>query len=161
MKKSFLFLSLFIVFFACQKQSPPLKTGQQAPDFELPEISGGKLRLNDLKGKKILLHFWADWCTECRAEFPKLQKAHRALTNSNFQIICINTGQTREHVQSFVDYFKLTYPMLLDRSTDVSNLYGIKGLPTSVLINSDLTIYKIHIGWLDETLIFQLKEAMK
>ena len=108
-----------------------------------------------------MLHFWADWCSECRAEFPKLQKAHLAPENRDLQIICINTGQSREHIQSFVDYFKLTFPMLLDSTTEVSKLYHINGLPSTVLINSDLTIYKTHIGWLDATLISQLKEHLK
>ncbi len=161
MIQSFLRLSILFILLSCQGQTPALKSGQSAPEFELPEINGGKLNLNSLKGKKILLHFWADWCTECRAEFPKLQKAYLDPQNSDLKIICINTGQTREHVQSFVDYFKLSFPMLLDSTTEVSNVYGIKGLPTSVLINSDLTIYKTHIGWLDEALILQLKEKMK
>ena len=161
MIKSIIRLSILFVLLSCQGQTPALKPGQFAPQFELPNINGEIFRLKDLKGKKILLHFWADWCTECRAEFPKLQKAYLDPKNSDLKIICINTGQTREHVQSFVDYFKLTFPMLLDSTTEVSNLYGIKGLPTSVLINSDLTIYKTHIGWLDEALIFQLKEKMK
>ena len=161
MIKPFFLLAVFLILFSCRQQTPVLKPGQTAPEFELPNINGEMFRLKDLKGKKIVLHFWADWCTECRAEFPKLQKAHLDPQNSDLKIICINTGQTREHVQSFVDYFKLTFPMLLDSTTEVSKLYDIKGLPTSILLNSDLTVYKTHIGWLDEALILQLKEKMK
>lgn len=161
MKKFFLFFSILFALLFCQKRTPSLKPGQTAPGFELPDLNGGTLDLNRLRGKKIMLHFWADWCSECRAEFPKLQKAHLAPENRDLQIICINTGQSREHIQSFVDYFKLTFPMLLDSTTEVSKLYHINGLPSTVLINSDLTIYKTHIGWLDATLISQLKEHLK
>lgn len=161
MIKSFIRLSFLLIILSCQRQTPALKPGQPAPQFELPNINGETFRLKDLKGKKILLHFWADWCTECRAEFPKLQKAYLNPENSDLKIICVNTGQTREHIQSFVDYFRLTFPMLLDSTTEISKLYHISGLPTSILINSDLTIYKTQIGWLDEALILQLKEKMK
>ena len=160
-KSLIIILSFHLLNLSCAEQTPPLKPGQPAPDFTLPNVDGQIIQLSNLSGEKILLHFWADWCTECRAEFPKLQNYHLLQKDEDLKIICINVGQTNEHIQSFVDNYQLTFPMLMDKDMIVSKIYNIKGLPTSVLINSDFTINKTHIGWLDEKLIVQMQENMK
>lgn len=154
-------LLLLTITFSCANEITPLKPGSPAADFTLQAIDGSSFQASTLRGTKILLHFWADWCTECRAEFPKLQKSHLLLEDQNFKIIAINVGQTEKHVKSFVDHYGLTFPMLMDPDMTVSQLYRIKGLPASILINSDFTIQQSHLGWLDEKLILQMKENMK
>ncbi len=153
--------ALIGTFFACKQSRSTLKPGDPATDFRLKTVSGESFELSTLSGEKILLHFWADWCTECRAEFPKLQKAHLLLKDQDFKIIAINVGQTQEHVQSFVDYFDISFPMLMDPDMAIAQKYQIRGLPVSVLINRDFTIHQSHLGWLDELLILEMKENMK
>ncbi len=96
------------------------------------------------------MHFWADWCADCRAEFPKLQDAYMQLKDENFEILAINVGQSKEHVQSFIDNYNLTFPMVMDSNAEIAELYHIKGLPTNYFINADLTVHKIVIGWVNE-----------
>lgn len=154
-------VALIYAFGACNQNRSTLKPGNPAIDFRLETVSRESFKLAELKGQKILLHFWADWCTECRAEFPKLQKAHLLLKEQDLKIIAINVGQTQEHVQSFVDYFGTTFPMLMDPDMAIAQQYKIYGLPASVLINRDFTIHQSHLGWLDEKLISEMKEKMK
>ena len=123
----FLRLSIQIVllvfvgtFINCKQNKSTLKAGIPATDFRLETVTGKSFVLTEIQGNKILLHFWADWCTECRAEFPEMQKAHLLLKQSDLKIIAINVGQTHEHVQSFVDYYDITFPMLMDPDMEIA-----------------------------------------
>ena len=151
-----LFLTVFVLLASCSREKSRLKPGDTAPLFDAPGADGNKVSLNHYAGKVILLHFWADWCTECRAEFPKLQNAYTNLNDQNFEIIAVNVGQSKEHVQSFIDNYHLTFPMILDENTRIARLYHIKGLPTNYFIKPDLTLYKIVIGWVNEKQIHKI-----
>lgn len=154
-------LCVFCLLPSCRSNDHPLSAGQPAPLFTLPAADGTDLELQSLYGKDILLHFWADWCTECRAEFPRLQKYYEKTNRQDFQIVCINVGQAESHVASFRDYFKLTMPMLLDRDMQVAKAYHINGLPASVLIDSKGLVRQTQIGWLDESILDKMRSTLK
>ncbi len=146
--------------FQCTKQSQRLNPGDTAPLFIAGMPGDDSFALEKYKGKILLLHFWADWCADCRAEFPKLQKAYQELGKRNFEIIAVNVGQSEDHVRSFIEKYDLTFPMLLDKETTIAGMYHIKGLPTNYFIKPDLTIYKIVIGWVNEDQIRQILNSL-
>ncbi|MBN1407325.1 MAG: redoxin domain-containing protein [Calditrichaceae bacterium] len=152
----FFFLFSFILFYSCSSPRHSIDGGDTAPDFKAENTSGQSFSLADMKGKRILIHFWADWCSECRAEFPKLEEAYQKYKNDNFKIIAINVGQSKEHVESFVEEFKLTFPMLLDEQSEIARQYGIRGLPTNFFIDENRVVTKMIIGWVDEKQINQI-----
>jgi peroxiredoxin len=147
---------LSVVLLFCSSKKNSVKEGDSALLFSTMDYSGKIVTLKNLKGKHILLHFWADWCSECRAEFPKLEKAYQKYKMYNFEIIAINVGQSKNHVQSFVDKFNLTFPMLLDEQSEIAKQYGIRGLPTNFFIDEDMVVTKMIIGWVDEKQIDQI-----
>lgn len=155
--KLFILILFLIIHVACSQNKASLNVGDRAPLFTTNDSRDSTFKLEDFKGRKLLIHFWADWCAECRAEFPKLEAAYQK-NKENFEILAINVAQSEEHVESFVKEFNLTFPMLLDKNSEIAARYGIRGLPTNYFINRDLKIEKIIIGWVDEK---QINQAIK
>jgi len=125
-------------------QQPGVK--KPAPDFALPGLDGGQVRLSDLRGKLVLLHFWATWCVPCRHEMPLLHKLENDGLD-HFRIVCINVDRGhRDAVNAFIHKVTPHFHTLLDPSGDVRNQYAIRGLPTTYLIGPDGKIIGRMIG---------------
>lgn len=127
------FLSLFLAGMA---KSPPL-VGGPAPLFELETVDGQIIKLSDLKGKFVILNFWATWCVPCTKEMPEFQKAHQLLEDNNVEIIAINLGETKKKVDKFIQDYRLSFPVLLDKFGNVSEQYKVIGLPVTYFISPD------------------------
>ena len=112
--------------------------------------------MSDFRGKLIFLHFWADWCSECRAEFPRIEKAFETLQgDTDFVILSVNAGQSKYHVEDFKEEFHIRFPMLVDEYAKSAKLYNIKGLPTTLIIDPNGNIVDIHVGWITEKYIIE------
>lgn len=140
-----------------------LSKNDVAPDFELKNLSGELMRLSDYKGKKVLLNFWASWCPPCKQEMPYLQKYYeKSKDKSNVEILTVNMiGYERggiETVEKFVESYDLTFPVLLDESETVMNLYSVQAFPTTYIINEKGIITDVVIRPLDDNMIEELIE---
>lgn len=123
--------------------------GSVAPDFELVNLAGNQVRLSEIKGKSVLLNFWATWCLPCRSEMPVLND--RYLRNKkHLEVLAINFDEPQEIVQAFVSELGISFPVLLDPGGVVQDLYRVRGYPTSYLIDQDGIIRFQHIGLLTE-----------
>ncbi len=142
-----LLLIIFMVFIAsgCQAKRQILSIGDKAPDFTLLDLQGNKVSLNELlKGKEIILNFWASWCPECREEMPPLDKFAK-LYHDKAEIIGINTMESKEQAVSFINAKGINYKILLDSKGEAVKLYGIAGVPTNILINKDGLIKNLNL----------------
>jgi len=138
---------IFMVFTApgCQAQRQIFSVGDKAPDFTLSDLQGNKVSLNELlKGKEIILNFWASWCPECREEMPQLDKFAK-LYSDRVEIVGINTMESKEQAASFVNAKGISYRILLDSKGEVVKIYGIVGIPTNILINKDGLIKNLNL----------------
>lgn len=142
--------SIIFSIIGCSEKSAYLVKGDIVPDIEFSTVDGEALTLNEFRGKTILIHFWADWCSECRAEFPKLEQAYQKHREDGFEILAVNVAQSKSHVQSFKDEFGLNFPMLMDENSLVAKKFGIRGLPTNYFIDTDGKVERVIIGWVDE-----------
>ena len=144
--------------------SPSPREGFLAPDFTLDTLDGNRVTLSELRGKVVVVNFWATWCLPCRAETPALEKSYAQYKDSGVVILGVNlTNQdVVSEVESFVQEFKLTYPILLDREGSISNsLYQIRGLPTTFFINREGIIRTVLVGGpMSETFIRSKIEAL-
>ena len=107
--------------------------------FTLKNLNGEDVRLEDqLKAHQaVLLNFWATWCAYCVEEMPDLIKFQAENSSKGFTIIGVNAGESQDQVAPFVKKMELNFPVVLDEEMDVAQQYGLVGIPTSILINSE------------------------
>lgn len=108
-----------------------------APNFTLPDLSGNALQLSTLKGKVVLVNFWATWCAPCRKEMPSLNRLWEKLTPHGVQVIAVDVGEQASEVRAFLTELAepLGFPIVFDQTMQVVTQWRIKGLPTTVLID--------------------------
>jgi peroxiredoxin len=124
-----------------------------APEFSLSAIDGSQISLSRLRGRIVLLNFWATWCVPCRAEMPDIQAAYEAYQGYDFTVLAINQGEGNEVVSRFVQDLHLTFPILLDRDGITAERYRVRGLPTSFIIDREGVIRSMRIGAIDRAYI--------
>jgi cytochrome c biogenesis protein CcmG, thiol:disulfide interchange protein DsbE len=120
-----------------------------APDFNLPLIDGGQLRLSSYRGKVILLDFWATWCVPCREETPHFVDLQQKYGGEGLQIIGVSMDDSADPVRTFYQQFHMNYPVVMG-TADVGGAYGgVLGLPIAFLIDREGRIYAKHLGATD------------
>jgi cytochrome c biogenesis protein CcmG/thiol:disulfide interchange protein DsbE len=127
---------------------PSPRQGFLAPAFSLEALGGGTTGPSDQDGSIVVLNFWASWCPPCRAEMPDLERTYQAYRARGLVVLAVNaTHQDSESdAAAFADEFGLTFPVLLDRSGLVSNLYQTRALPSTFFIDREGVIQKVIIG---------------
>ena len=119
-----------------------------APDFELNSVDNKKYKLSDLRGKVVVLNFWATWCGPCRMEIPDFNELYLKHKDEGLIILGISTDDTKVGLLNFLKAYKMEYPVLYGSSrqiTEISNEYGgIMALPTSIIIDRNGEIKRIY-----------------
>ncbi|NBJ69907.1 MULTISPECIES: TlpA disulfide reductase family protein [Clostridia] len=136
--------------------------GDMAPDFELNTLSGEKLQLSKLRGKKVILNFWATWCPPCREEMPEMQRFYDDF-NDEVEMVAVNLTELenkKENVAEYIEKYQYTYPIPLDTKAKVRSAYKIIAVPTTYFINQQGKITKIHPGPMDYDLMKEAIESM-
>lgn len=129
--------------------SPATKQHRPAPDFTLPLIDGGQLRLSSYRGKVVLLDFWATWCVPCREEIPHFVELQQKYGGQGLQIIGVSMDDSPNPVHTFYQQFHMNYPVVMG-TPDVGGAYGgVLGLPIAFLIDREGRVYAKHIGATD------------
>jgi len=122
-----------------------------APDFALSNLEGKTIRLSDFKGKVIILDFWATWCPPCRAEIPHFNKLHQIYSDKGLAVVGISVDEGGKNVvKPFVEEFKIPYPILLGNEKVARDFGGIRGIPTTFIINKNGEIIKKLVGYHDQ-----------
>jgi peroxiredoxin len=132
---------------------------QPAIDFSLPSLEGKEFRLQDYAGKPVIINFWATWCTPCREEMPLIENYYRQ-HSSNVAVLAINDGDSLASVRSFVDEMGLSFPILLDQDSQVSRLYKVLALPTTLFIDQNGILRYQHTGSLTEEQLLNYLEEL-
>lgn len=105
-----------------------------APDFTTEDAAGNRVSSRSFRGRVVLLNFWATWCPPCRLEMPSMERLYGEFRSRGLEIVAVNFMEPRELVQDFAREQNLTYPMLLDRRSDIAEQYGVLRLPETVVI---------------------------
>lgn len=131
-------------------RSPSSDVGRAAPDFVLETPDGGRLRLSDLRGKPVLVNFWASWCTECRQEMPEIVRAYGEHQNDGLQVVAVDLQENAGQVKSFAADFGMTFPIGIDRNGGVGDAWHIggpiSGIPSSYFIDRDGVVRAREFG---------------
>ena len=123
-----------------------IRAGDLPPNFRLTLTNGQGLTLHDLVGRPVMLNFWATWCGPCRIEMPDIIR--QAGVHSELVVIAVNVREELAAVQTFAADFRMTTPVALDVSGDISDLYEIVGMPTSFFVGRDGRIAAVWTGLL-------------
>ena len=142
---------LFGIGFVQRKLGKSPGQGRPAPDFALEIVGdraslGDRVHLDELKGKTVLLDFWATWCEPCQVVAPILQRISRKHQGGDLVIVGVNTSDQPGLASVFATRKGLTYPIVYDRGDEVARLYGVTNLPTLVVINPKGEIAAMHTG---------------
>jgi len=130
--------------------------GEPSPEFQLTDLTGVPISLSAMRGKVVLLTFWATWCGACRGELPNLQNLYKRLReHDDFAVLTINIDQRSEDVPPFVRKNDYQFPVLLDPDNRVSTAYDVSGIPANFIVDRAGNIIWSCAGgidWSDRTL---------
>lgn len=115
-------------------------------DFTLQTTDQQTRSLSDYRGKVVFLNFWATWCGPCRAEMPSMQLLYEELQDEGFEIVAVNLGERPAPVNTFINEYGLTFPVLLDQRQTVGTQYGARSIPTTFLIDRNGDILGMAVG---------------
>ncbi len=122
----------------------------QAPDFTFTLLDGREVTFSSLRGKPVVLNFWASWCPPCREEAPTLEKVWKAYQEKGVKFLGVDIQDTKEGAQGFIQRFGITYPNGQDTTTRIATSYGITGIPETFFIARDGRIARHWIGPIEE-----------
>ena len=141
----FISLSAFSCKGKTEKTSLP-KLGAAAIDFNYQDMEGQAWSLDKVRGKVVLLRFWADWCHDCRYEMPVIENYYRKLNKNGFVVLAVNVKESIQVVEAFAAQFDLTFPILLDSDGKLAQTYGVYTIPTNFLIDREGVLREISVG---------------
>lgn len=140
--------------------SPGPRVGEPAPDFVLPDLDGRAVQLSSLRGKVVLVNFWATWCVPCRREIPGLIDVYASYRDRGFEIVAVDYQEPVETVRRFVADWGMSYINVLDADGTVLRAYRLTGLPESFFIDRDGIVREMKIGQMKETFVRCVVEAL-
>jgi len=154
-----------------QHSAPPLASGS-APDFTLTTFDGETYKLSELKGKPVVINFWASWCIPCRDEAPGLQRAWENYRDRGLIVLGVDYVDTEADAKKFIAEFKETYPNGPDLGTRISQSYHITGVPETYFIDKDGKLLqgideqgRVKGNWIgplpEDVLIARVEELLK
>lgn len=114
----------------------PLRIGDSPPRVSAADMTGSSIRIpDDVRGKVVVLHFWAVGCSSCREEMPALDSLYTRYRKKGLTVLAVNVGQRREVVKSFLDGLRVSYPVLLDPGRSMAREYDVAGVPRTLILD--------------------------
>ncbi len=140
-----------------------LREGQPAPRWTLNTLDGKPVNLSDMQGKPALINFWASWCPPCIEETPALIQAYDELKGEgrSMEFIGIGTNDKVDNLKKFATNNDVSYVLVADPDGKVSDAYGVLGMPTTVFIDSNGIVRKIHNGAIRKEQVLEIMRGLK
>jgi cytochrome c biogenesis protein CcmG/thiol:disulfide interchange protein DsbE len=133
-----------------------------APNFTLTTFEGNKLSLEDMRGKPVVINFWASWCPPCRVEAPLLEATWRAYKDRGVVFIGVDIQDKLEDALAYIREFDVTYPNGPDPTGEISINYGVSGLPVTFFVSKTGVIVRRWVGAIERSVLFSsIEEIMK
>jgi len=120
------------------------QVGSPAPDFEIPALDGGTVRLSDLRGRPVVINFWATWCPPCRKEMPDFQDVYDRYKADGLQFYAINVGESQVTVRDFTGRLGIDLPILIDSNEEAQTAYNILPIPATFFIDRDGVVRAVY-----------------
>jgi len=144
--KKFESLEALIASMQAEEVMHPL-TGKEAPDFTTSLIDGNAFQLSKLRGKVVVLDFWASWCGPCVQAIPVVTEVAKSMADAGVVLYAVNVGEDVDEIQDFLKKVKITAPIALDPESEIAEAYQTTAIPQTILIGKDGRIEVVHIGF--------------
>ena len=118
-----------------------------ATDFTLKSNQGKNIRLQDLRGQVVMLNFWASWCGPCRQEMPLMDDIFKKYESLGFTILAVNVDEDSADADAFLKSVPVSFPVLYDNESKVSEMFAVDAMPTSIMIDRDGNKRYLHRGY--------------
>jgi peroxiredoxin len=122
-------------------------SASMAPSFTLPSRSGDNVSLGQLKGKVVMLNFWASWCGPCRQEMPLLDQMHKRYSALGFTLVGVNVDADSKDAEQWLSKTPVSFPVVFDRDSKVSKMYDVSAMPSTVFIDRQGNVRYLHRGY--------------
>jgi peroxiredoxin len=130
-----------------ERKGYALAEGSAAPAFRLPALAGGDLELRSLRGRVVVLNFWATWCPPCVGEMPSLERLHKALGGEGVAVVGVSVDEDEAVLRRFVDQHKLTFALLRDPGGPIaSGQYHTTGYPETFVLDAQGVVREHYVG---------------
>lgn len=137
-----------------------INEGDVAPDFTVAKLGGGEATLSSLRGKVVLINFWATWCPPCRQELAHLQEGVLdVFKGKDLVVLPVSRGEKEEVVQEYITKMGYTFPIYLDGDQSAYKKYASNYIPRSVVVGRDGKVVYVAVGY-DETVAKEVNEAI-
>ena len=123
-----------------------LKKGAMAPPLRLPALAGGELDLASLRGRLVVLNFWATWCPPCVQEMPSLERLHRTLGKEGLSVVSVSVDEDEEALRRFVKEHGVSFPVLRDPGGRAAAAYRTTGYPETFEIDAEGVVREHYVG---------------
>ena len=140
-------LSCCVTLAAAQQLRP--WSGGATPPLALQDLEGRAHRLEDYRGKVVLINFWATWCEPCRAEMPAMNELRASLAGQPFAVLAVNLAESESRIRRFKEQVPLDFPVLLDRDSSVAKAWKARVLPVSFVVDAQGRIRDFAVGEID------------
>ena len=131
-----------LLWFGVMRSSSKPTAGNAAPEFELPSVTTGKMiSSEDLKGRAVVVNFWASWCIPCREEAPLLERAYREYRDDGVIFLGVNIKDAQSDAEKFIEEFGITYPNVRDVDQELTQPFRVLGLPETFFLDQDWTFF--------------------
>ena len=141
--------SMRALLLAALVAAPALAAPTPAPMFKLDSMAGKPVSLAEYKGQVVMINFWASWCGPCRTEMPILEKLSSKYKPMGFAMIGVNVEPDSSLAANWLKSTPVTFPILFDTKSEVSKLYAVAGMPSTVIIDRKGNLRWLHRGYKD------------
>ena len=147
MKPAFRIILLTLVFILTSTAGWAASISGPAPNFTLKNLEGKNVKLSELSGNVVLINFWASWCGPCIQEMPLLNAIHQKYEPLGFTVLGVNVEEDSAKAKAFLAERGVDFPILLDNKNQVSKLYDVIAMPTTVVVDRDGNMRFLHQGY--------------
>ncbi len=134
--------------------------GLAAPGFDLELVAGGRFKMEEMKGQVVVLDFWASWCGPCLKAMPEVMEVMKALPKEKVRLVGVNQGQAKAEVKTFLEARAWDLEVVLDLDQKVGGLFGVKGIPHTVVVGPDGKVAWVGTGY-SATMAKELSEVVR
>lgn len=157
-------LAISLFAFACHENLSVPTVGQPISEIVLPDLEGRTFRLSELRGKVVLINFWASWCPPCVDEMPSLERLHRALRDKGLEVVAISVDESIEVIERFRQENDLSFTMLFDEDAKVAHGFQTFKYPETYIVDREGRLLSKIVGpknWITPAIMLEVVGLLK